>query len=517
MFRKVAPTKIPTKTSTKTATKNKIFLKPPSKKNNDMLRQAPSEEYKDNSEEYKDESEAYNDEYDDDTISEIDPDSQPWNELIPLCATFYDEMQKNKVDFTLGKINPNTGIARSILSGLMNLPMLVAEAERDGSSSNSTVTTSFTQTTISNPQQNENAEIMLTTDLPITDTLNPLLGIDERIQFLKSVNIGSTGGKRKRRYALKNNRTMKRGKLIKGGNISDWLCHHADFAAGAILLSFIGGAFWCLGSYIIPVAMKELRGAVWNYIVKVCETTAVVITNLFKTSGGVSKFIDLIVNSYMGLAVTKQAGIDAYDKLIRPPFCQIRDMLIAACCTDEATKKAAIASLTTSAPVAGPSPPAPGAGPSPPGAESSTHVFTAPSAAPSAAPSGRIELSEPDRKLIENLVSNVSVAINLAGGDNGDNIEEQLAALTGAISQESVLLSTDEAVEVIDRIIVGGAVEVLAEIDGYNKNEEDMIVGGNIISYLAKKIKKTMKRRKRSHKKYAKKNINYKSHKKNKR
>ena len=312
------------------------------------------------------------------------------------------------------------------------------------------------------------------------------------------------GGKRKRRYSLNNKRTMKRrGRVIKGGDgaVSSWLCRHASFVAGVMLLSFIGGGFWCLGTYIIPVAMKELKGVVWDYIVKVCETTAVVITNLFKTNGGVSKFIDLIVNTYMGTAVAKQAAGDVYDRLIRPPFCAIRDAIKAACCESEADKAARdSARLTASAPLS---------------------IFS------SAPPEG---LTDDQKAIIQQRVTVVSEAITKAITERADDvraddvradddrnlavIRNQRKALDSVIERNEAItsLEVNDAVNIISKVIKDSAAQVADEVVVEEETE-----GGNILSYLARNIKKTMKRRKRSHKKRSGKKINYKSHKKNSR
>jgi hypothetical protein len=430
------------------------------------------------------------------------PDSQTENDINmdPGCESFTTAMNNFNVIFDETKTKQN-GDPRRRLDELMNLQGLVQEIENESISSSGTLKTNLNTTTIVNPYDNANTTTHVTTEFTEKDI----------IYFLKAVNppIIQRGGKRKRHYALKNNRTMKRsGKLIKGGNISDWLCAHADFVAGAILLSFVGGGFWCLGTYIIPVAMKELRGAVWNYIVKVCETTAVVITNLFKTSGGVSKFIDLIVNSYMGLAVAKQAGTDAFDKIIRPPFCAIRDIIVAWCKASEEDKKAARA-VTQVRQSEGPG------GPEVPLLPQVVPVVEMIAKAGDASMNRENIVSE--RVVLNNVLDSIPVDdADAAGGA----IIVNLGDLLGVESVPQGILAYLPPLNANPEDGIENDEEMKMDDNEYSikiKQHADENTGGNILSYLAKKIKKTMKRRKRSHKKYAKKNIHYKSHKKNKR
>jgi hypothetical protein len=463
------------------------------------------------------------------------------------CESFVTAMSYNGVTFT-------DGLQRPPLKSQMELQELTrhlqptpsvfsfgspssigstSSASSVGSaSSTSSVSVASVKSTTSvilQPGMNEISEYESRSGIQLIGTPIIMDNIDRHIidvlGYIQAVNTQPLygGGKRKRRYMINNKHTMKRrGKLITGGSIPgvvDWLCAHADFVAGAILLSFVGGGFWCLGSYIIPVAMSELKGAVWNYIVKVCETTAVVITNLFKTQGGVSKFIDLIVNSYMGLAVVKQAGIDAFDKLIRPPFCQIRDIIKAWCASSEDVRKEA-AEISLRLPPAPPAPPA--------------------ELLPAELPPAQLP---PAPQAVESLVERIINQVGPVQQVQGDQFEANPQALAEAAeAAKAGRIILDDALRIIPLQEVGidEAVKEIAvnqnqelaalpqairdqlsrieqQVVGINAEEVHENAGGNILSYLAKKIKKTMKRRKHSHKKRAKKNIHYKSHKKNKR
>ena len=213
-------------------------------------------------------------------ISEIgshSPGRLPLAGYEPNCESFLQAMEKNGVYYTNTSV---TDLGHPIdLGDLMDLQSLITFNNDDGSIATVTSVSSVNGTTseILKPYLNEyslyysNTEFMLARQQILEVPYNIDEHVFQTLAYIKHVGLQPvtfTGGKRKRRYPL-NKRTMKRrGKLMKGGFVSGWICAHPDFLTSSILLSFVGGGFWCLGTYIIPVAMNELRGVVWNYIVK---------------------------------------------------------------------------------------------------------------------------------------------------------------------------------------------------------------------------------------------------------
>jgi hypothetical protein len=462
------------------------------------------------------------------------------------------------------------------LSKIMMLQVLTREVDSEDNGSTSvgssaTVESSGnTSSTIINPNHNGRATYNSITDFTLAREQILTVPGDEidnhviqTLAYIKHVNLASvtvTGGKRKRRYSLNNKRTMKRrGKLMKGGSISDWICAHPDFLTSAILLSFVGGGFWCLGTYVIPVAMKELYGVVWNYIVKTCETSAVIIANLFKTNGGTSKFIDLLLNVYSNQAFAAKALNDAYGIIIKPTYFAIRDIIVAWC------KPSVQAALAAAAAVAALPPQLPGGPPTveqqieaartaateaaggPPTVQQ--QIAAARAAAVAAAGAGALQpvlAVQNDISAAVNIQQAPQAATDMAGIQlnikrlddvcsiseankpqvqaAADELQKQLDELLRTelasdprVGQElaTAISSVREAREAAEKADAAGGVAAVAAAE---EAEGGVAKGGeNILSYLSRNIKKTMKRRKRSHKKHSGKKINYKSHKKNSR
>jgi hypothetical protein len=306
-----------------------------------------------------------------------------------------------------------------------------------------------------------------------------------------------SGGKRRNnRYKLSHKTTMKKRKIIKGGSIHDWVCEYKEFVAWVMMMSCLSGGYWCLAKFIIPIAIAELGEAVWRYIVKICETTAVIITNLFKTNGGLSKFIDLLVESYRGRAVTFKILDDVNIRIIKPFF----DLIVSAI-TWGCAKTASSDASASAAPGAA----APGAAAPPANIEALTEDLR------TQLHTALERIAKLERVAIQQIEQNAERNVAIP------QIQEVADPIIPQIQEvaKPIIEVAEPIIHMIEQIIQPLAQENIHAID--KEMERDIKGGENIISYLAKKIKKTMKRRKRSHKKYAKKNIHYKSHKKNKR
>ena len=349
--------------------------------------------------------------------------------------------------------------------------------ESQGSTTSQASISSTTVTITNNP-----LEANITSEEQNPNFLNDdgTFNIDEYIKKLidlSTVSVQRGGKRRNNRYKLRHKTTMKKRKIIKGGDVRGWICDHKEFVAWVMMMSCLGGGYWCLATFIIPIAIGELGTVIWNYIVKICETTAVIVTNLFKTNGGVSKFLDLLVDGYRSRALFRSGIDDINTNIIKPFF----DLIVSA--------------ITWGCEKTAPGAAAPGA------------------AAPGVPPANIDEaLTEDLRKQLHDALAIIAELETRALQQIGENAEENVEIIA-QIQENAVPL-----IQMIEKNIEPLAEENIHAIEAiYKKMEGDIKEGGNIISYLAKKIKKTMKRRKRSHKKYAKKNIHYKSHKKNKR
>jgi hypothetical protein len=387
------------------------------------------------------------------------------------------------------------------LKDLLDLPANIRDEQREQLSENTDMTqllnvigttpesqdsiisqASISSTTVTIDNENDPLEANISSDdhNPVFLNRDGTFNVDKyktELINLSTVPVQTGGKRRNNRYKRRHKTTMKKRKIIKGGTIRVWICGHKDFVAWVMMMSCLGGGYWCLAKFIIPIAIAELGQSVWKYIVKICETTAVIITNLFKTNGGLSKFIDLLVQSYSGSAVGFKILDDINTRIIKPFFDLIVSAITWGCENTDSDASADSADI----------PPLPNIN------DMTTELQT--------------RLDEALAKIIrletaaaELIAANPQQIEKIGNGVNSD--AEPIIQEINDIVRLNAIQEGEEGEEDIKKM-----------------GEEDMKMKGgeNIISYLAKKIKKTMKRRKRSHKKYAKKNIHYKSHKKNKR
>ena len=269
--------------------------------------------------------------------------------------------------------------------------------------------------------------------------------IRERAKLLLSLSPTFATGKRSR---VGSRNMSRKNKRIKGGFVTKkWVCDHSIFVTFIVMMSLLGGGFWCIASYIIPTAIRELGSVLWNHIVKICEATAVVITNVFKTNGGMNKFIDLLANFYTGKAVIIHSANDIHKILIQPVFEYIKNIIEKSFCNSSSSKK-----------------------------------------------------TEPTQKEFDELLAKLTELqkkINLLESDNdvaSEDSKSKAKSESKTISESSIKETKENFNTLIEEINI---------IHDELLNNESTNKGGNIYTYLSRKIKKTLQRRK-----YSKKNKN---------
>jgi hypothetical protein len=410
------------------------------------------------------------------------------------CKTLKELLQPldDITDEQIIKLTENTDMTE-LISKIMSLSDELQESQESQESQNTnrteasvnstTVTISDTYTPLEANIQNEfqNPNFLRDGSFNMDEyikKLNELSGVN----FYQS----QRGGKRRNnRYKLRHNTTMKKRKIIKGGygDVRVWICGHKEFVAWVMMMSCLGGGYWCLATFIIPIAVSELNTVIWNYIIKICETTAVVITNLFKTNGGLSKFIDLLIGAYKNKAIIGSVVDDMNIKIIKPFF----DLIVSA--------------ITWGCKTTAPGSAAPGAPLAP--------------AAPAAPPANIYDaLTDDLRKRLNDALVRIA-ELETEALQKIENVEAYKPIIDELKTAADPLIKMIE--NDIEPLVNKNFDAINKAMEEESKGEQESKGGENIISYLAKKIKKTMKRRKRSHKKYVKKNLHYKSHKKNKR
>ena len=339
--------------------------------------------------------------------------------------------------------NSNLKDASSKIPSLYpNIQYLISQEVSDVSSFGSSVSNIDNRT--------EASEITIDVDPSFpTDPTNPHMTneekIRERAKLLLSLSPTFATGKRSR---VGSRNISRKNKRIKGGFVTKkWVCDHSIFVTFIVMMSLLGGGFWCIASYIIPTAIRELGSVLWNHIVKICEATAVVITNVFKTNGGMNKFIDLLANFYTGKAVIIHSANDIHKILIQPVFEYIKNIIEKSFCNSSSSKK-----------------------------------------------------TEPTQKEFDELLAKLTELqkkINLLESDNdvaSEDSKSKAKSESKTISESSIKETKENFNTLIEEINI---------IHDELLNNESTNKGGNIYTYLSRKIKKTLQRRK-----YSKKNKN---------
>jgi hypothetical protein len=336
--------------------------------------------------------------------------------------------------------NSNLKDASSKIPSLYpNIQYLISQEISDVSSFGSSVSNIDNRT--------EASEIIIDVDPSFpTDPTNPDMTneekIRERAKLLLSLSPTFATGKRSR---VGSRNISRKNKRIKGGFVTKkWVCDHSIFVTFIVMMSLLGGGFWCIASYIIPTAIRELGSVLWNHIVKICEATAVVITNVFKTNGGMNKFIDLLANFYTGKAVIIHSANDIHKVLIQPVFEYIKNIIEKSFCNSSSSKK-----------------------------------------------------TEPTQKEFDELLAKLTELqkkINLLESDNdvaSEDSKSKAKSESKTISESSIKETKENFNTLIEEINI---------IHDELLNSESTNKGGNIYTYLSRKIKKTLQRRKYSKK-----------------
>ena len=285
---------------------------------------------------------------------------------------------------------------------------------------------------------------------PTDSSMTPEQNIRRRAEALLSLSPISVTGKR---YRFGRRKTTRKNEKNKGGFVTKkWICDHSIFVTFIVMMSLLGGGFWCIASYIIPTAIRELGGVLWNHIVKICEATAVVITNVFKTNGGMNKFIDLLANFYTGKAVIIHSANDIHKILIQPVFEYIKNIIEKSFCNSSSSKKT----------------------------EPTQKEFDELLA----------KLTELQNKIIV-LESETHVSPQESKADSKAKSKAESESVSVSVSKSSI----KETKENFNTLI-----QEINTIHNELLNSELSNKGGNIYTYLSRKIKKTLKQRKYSKK-----------------